>query len=74
MRAEMGENCFDCGQLVEGGSLCDNDGTRCARCLEKFASGLYTQARVAPVAQLVVRLIRNEEVGGSSPSWGTIKL
>ena len=50
----------------------DNDLPRCDWCLEKIAWGSYTQARAAPVAQLVVRLIRNEEVGGSSPSWGTI--
>lgn len=42
-----------------------------AWCLEKISSCGYTIFRAAPVAQLVVRLIRNEEVGGSSPSWGT---
>lgn len=63
---------FHCKWLNEKQVMGDNDLPRCVWCLEKISWGSYTQARAAPVAQLVVRLIRNEEVGGSSPSWGTI--
>ncbi len=31
----------------------------------------YFTNRVAPIAQLVEHVIRNDGVGGSNPSWGT---
>ena len=39
--------------------------------LARRASVAYT-LRAAPIAQLVEHFIRNEEGGGSNPSWGTI--
>ena len=34
---------------------------------------LYLQSNFASLAQLVEQLIRNEQVGGSSPPWGSFR-